>query len=139
MALYCDILIPHFGMLPRVLHYHCVNAKVRFNGLVHLNTARSVIALISLILWAWLSRFSASDLLTVHSSIAELDTMTIYTSLTTLLMANFILFEQLLPPITASTDAPSASMQNLGHPGNKEVEDAWRNLGTYLSTSAASS
>ena len=38
LAVYCDAVIPHFGMLPRLLQYHCVTADVRFQGLMQLNT-----------------------------------------------------------------------------------------------------
>ena len=137
LAVYCDAVIPHFGMLPRLLHYHCVNADVRFQGLMQLNTVRSVIALICIALLAWLAGFSATNFMLQEFSFGThtISLLVIYQALTALLMANYILFEQPLPSSAANEDVCSTSTKHSA-PGDdacalQGLNLAWQQLWKY--------
>ena len=137
LAVYCDAVIPHFGMLPRLLHYHCVNADVRFQGLMQLNTVRSVIALICIALLAWLAGFSATNFMLQEFSFGtySISLLVIYQALTALLMANYILFEQPLPSSAANEDVCSTSTKHSA-PGDdacalQGLNFAWQQLWKY--------
>ena len=138
VALYSDAVIPKFGMLPRILQYHCVNADVRFQGLMQLNTVRSVIALLCLALLGWMARFSAADFMQDYGvGTGRINLMVIYQVLTAVLMANYILFEQPLPSCMENRDICVVSTNGAAEGDDADafqgLNIAWRHLWKYRS------
>ena len=139
VTLYSDAVIPKFGMLPRILQYHCVNADTRFQGLMQMNTVLSMIPLICLALLVWLARFSATDFMDDYIFGTHLISLTvIYRFLAMLLLANYVVSEQPLPSRINSTDVCSESPKNssIDHDvrGCQGLNTAWKCLWKYRKT-----
>ena len=122
-VLSCDMAIPNFGMLPRLVQVHGTTAALRFQGLLVLNLGRSFIVLTGIVCISEVSSFTATDFLQFPMLAASVGTV----SFTAVPMFLYAIFEQPMRNLSTASSETSLALDDA-----RSANAAWRNLVGYL-------